>query len=128
MVKIIYIAVGGAIGAVVRYGMSGWVQNISRGGFPMGTLCVNTLGSLLIGLFWGLTELTPVSPAVRLFFAIGFLGSFTTFSTYSVETLGLLRDKETMLGLMNIGLNNLLALVFVFGGYFFSRYIVNLLK
>ena len=128
MLKIIYIASGGAIGAVVRYGMSGWVQNISQSGFPLGTLFVNTLGSLLIGLFWGLTELTPISPAIRLFFTIGFLGSFTTFSTYSVETLSLLRDKETMLGLMNIGLNNLLALVFVFGGYFFSRYIINLSK
>jgi CrcB protein len=108
--------------------MSGWIQNMAAGSFPWGTLCVNTVGSLLMGLFWGLSELVPVSPAARLFFAIGFLGSFTTFSTFSVETFGLLRDRETMLGLMNIGLNNVLALVSVFGGYFLSRSMLNALK
>jgi len=128
MMKLVYIASGGAIGAVVRYGVSGWVQNMTPGSFPWGTLCVNTVGSLAIGLFWGFSELTSVSPAARLFFAIGFLGSFTTFSTFSLETFGLLRDRETMLGLMNIGLNNLLAIVFVFAGYFLSRCSLNLLK
>jgi CrcB protein len=101
---------------------------MTPGSFPWGTLCVNTVGSLVIGLFWGLSELTSISPAARLFFAIGFLGSFTTFSTFSLDTFGLLRDRETMLGLMNIGLNNLLAIVFVFAGYFISRYSLNLLK
>ena len=128
MMKLIYIASGGAIGAVVRYGISGWVQSITAGSFPLGTLCVNTAGALVIGSFWGLSELTSISPAVRLFFAIGFLGSFTTFSTFSLETFSLLRDRETMLGLLNIGLNNVLALVFVFGGYFLSRSILNVLK
>ena len=128
MMKLVYIASGGAIGAVVRYGISGWVQNMTPGSFPWGTLCVNTVGSLVIGLFWGFSELTSISPAVRLFFTIGFLGSFTTFSTFSLETFGLLRDRETMLGLMNIGLNNLLAIVFVFAGYFLSRCSLSLLK
>lgn len=128
MMKLVYIASGGAIGAVVRYGVSGWIQHVTPGSFPWGTLCVNTVGSFVIGLFWGLSGLTSVSPAARLFFAIGFLGSFTTFSTFSLETYGLLRDRETMLGLMNIGLNNLLAIVFVFAGYFLSRYSLNLLK
>ncbi|MFH1719227.1 MAG: fluoride efflux transporter CrcB [Planctomycetota bacterium] len=128
MLKFVCIAAGGAIGAVARYGLSGWVQNLGGGSFPLGTLFVNAAGSLLMGLFWGLSELVPVSPVVRLFFAVGFLGSFTTFSTFSLETFTLLRDKETMLGLANIGLNNLLALVFVFGGYFLSRSVINFLK
>ena len=101
---------------------------MASGSFPLGTLCVNTFGSLLIGIFWGLSELVPISPATRLFFAIGFLGSFTTFSTFSVETFGLLRDRETLLGLMNICLNNALALVFVFAGYFLARSVLNALK
>jgi len=128
MLKIFFISVGGAFGALFRYGLSGWIQNITPGSFPWGTLCVNTFGSLLIGVFWGLSEFVPVSPAIRLFFAIGFLGSLTTFSTFSVETFGLFRDRETVLGLMNIGLNNALALVFVFGGYFLSRSMLHALK
>lgn len=128
MMKLLYIAFGGAIGAVTRYGISGIVQNVVVGDFPWGTLCVNTVGSFMIGLFWGLSELTSISPVTRLFFTIGFLGSFTTFSTFSLETFGLLRDRETMLGLMNVGLNNLLAIVFVFAGYFLSRYSFNLFK
>jgi CrcB protein len=128
ILRFVYIATGGAIGAVARYGMSGWIQNLTESSFPWGTLCVNTVGSLFIGLFWGLSELTPVSPTVRLFFSIGFIGAFTTFSTYSLETLNLLRDKEMMLSFVNIALNNILALVFVFGGYFLSRYILGVLK
>jgi len=128
MLRFVYIAAGGAMGAVARYGVSGWIQNLTRSGFPWGTLGVNTAGSLLIGFFWGLSEMIPVSPAARLFFSIGFLGSFTTFSTYSLETLSLFRDKETILVALNIGLNNFLALVFVFGGYFISRYILSILK
>jgi len=128
MIKLLYIASGGAIGAVARYGLSGLFQNMVPGDFPWGTLCVNTVGSFIIGLFWGLSELTPISPAARLFITIGFLGSFTTFSTFSLETFGLLRDRETMLGFMNIGLNNVLAIVFVFAGYFLSRCSFNLFK
>ena len=116
------------MGAVARYGVSGWVQNVAPATFPWGTLCVNTVGSLLIGVFLGISELTPVSPAVRLLFAVGFLGAFTTFSTYSMETLNLFRNKEAMLGLMNIGLNNLLSLVVVFGAYFLSRSVVTLIR
>ncbi len=128
MLKLICIATGGAIGAVARFSISGCVQNAAQGTFPWGTLCVNTAGSLLIGLFLGLSELTSVSPAARLFVAIGFLGAFTTFSTYSIETLNLLRERETVLGLVNIGLNNLLALTCVFGGYFLSRYVIALVR
>ena len=128
MMKLIYIACGGALGAAFRYGISGFIQNMTPGSFPWGTLCVNTVGSLIIGIFWGLSELTSISPVIRLFFAIGFLGSFTTFSTFSLETFNLLRDREMMLGIINVGLNNLLAIMFVFGGYFLSRYSYSLLK
>ena len=128
MLKLFCIAAGGALGAVARYGLSGWVQNVAPATFPWGTLCVNTVGSLLIGVFLGISELTSVSPAVRLLFAVGFLGAFTTFSTYSLETLNLFRDKETMLGLMNIGLNNSLSLLAVCGAYLLTRSIVTFIR
>jgi CrcB protein len=128
MLKLFCIAAGGALGAVARYSVSGWVQNIGPATFPWGTLCVNTVGSLLIGMFLGVSELTPVPSAVRLLFAVGFLGAFTTFSTYSLETISLFRDKETMLGLMNIGLNNSLSLLAVLGAYFLSRSVVTFVR
>ena len=128
MLKFFCIAAGGALGAVARYGVSGWVQNAAPATVPWGTLCVNTVGSMLIGVFLGISELTPISSALRLLFAVGFLGAFTTFSTYSLETLNLFRDKETMLGLMNIGLNNSLSLLAVFGAYFLSRSIVTFIR
>ncbi len=128
MLKFFCIAAGGALGAVARYGVSGWVQNAAPATFPWGTLCVNAVGSMLIGVFLGISELTPVSSALRLLFAVGFLGAFTTFSTYSLETLNLFRDKETMLGLMNIGLNNALSLLAVFGAYLLSRCVVTFIR
>ena len=128
MLNFIYIAAGGALGAVARYSVSGWAQNAGPATFPWGTLCVNVVGSFLIGVFLGISELTPVPSAVRLLFAVGFLGAFTTFSTYSLETLNLFRDKEAMLGLVNIGLNNSLSLVAVFAAYFLSRSVVTLIR
>ncbi|MHC4168911.1 MAG: fluoride efflux transporter CrcB [Planctomycetota bacterium] len=128
MFKFFCLAAGGALGAVARYGISGWVHSVGSGGFPWGTLCVNSVGSLLIGAFLGTSELTSVSSATRLLFAVGFLGAFTTFSTYSLETLNLFRDKQAMLGLANIGLNNSVSLLFVFAAYFVSRSIVTCLK
>jgi fluoride exporter len=128
MVQMLYIAVGGAIGSVFRYGFSGWVQNVTEGSFPWGTLSVNVTGSLLAGVFWGMSDLILISPTVRLFFLVGFLGGFTTFSSFSLETFHLIRAKELILALMNIGLNNLLSLVCVFAGYAFSRYILEMIK
>ena len=128
MFRLFYIAAGGALGALARHGVSGWAQNLGRGAFPWGTLCVNATGSLLIGLLFGLSELTSVPPAARLLLAVGFLGAFTTFSTYSLETLNLLRDKETLLAFANVGLNNLLAVASVFAGYLLSRFVITLLK
>ena len=121
MFKFFCLAAGGALGAIARYGISGWAHGVGPGGFPWGTLCVNAVGSLLIGAFFGMSELAPVSSATRLLVAVGFLGAFTTFSTYSLETLNLFKDKQAMLAMMNIGLNNAFSLLFVFGAYLLSR-------
>lgn len=88
----LYIAIGGAAGAVARYGLSGWVQARAGFQFPWGTLVVNLLGSLLIGAAVRYLEATPVTADVRALVTVGLLGAFTTFSTFSYETLGLLED------------------------------------
>jgi len=89
---LIYVMVGGALGAAARYGLSGWVQDWSGSTFPWGTLVVNVSGSFLIGLSVHLLEALPVSVEMRALVTIGLLGAFTTFSTFSYETLMLARE------------------------------------
>ena len=107
---LLWIALGGALGALARYGVSGWVHSWVGTDFPWGTFVVNATGSLLIGLLLRSLEGLPWGPDVRAFFAIGLLGAFTTFSTYSYETLALLEDGEWLragfysLGSLAIGL------------------------
>jgi fluoride exporter len=92
MTTLVAVASGGALGAVSRYVLGGWIQGMSDGSFPWGTWTVNVLGSLLLGfaMVW-LTE-ALASSELRLFVAMGFLGSFTTFSTFSFETVELIRE------------------------------------
>ena len=92
--SLLAVASGGAFGAVSRYLASGWVQQLTGGFFPWGTFAVNVAGSLLLGfaLIW--LQGTVVSAETRELVTIGFLGSFTTFSTFSFETVAMVRDGE----------------------------------
>lgn len=128
MVKIIFLMVGGALGTLSRYYVSGLSHKILAGLMPWGTLVVNATGALFIGLFWGLFEMKDVSPHTRTFIAIGFLGGFTTFSTFALETMNLLKENEFKMAALNILANNTLAIVFVFAGYFLAKTILTLLK
>jgi len=92
VVTYLYVALGGSIGALLRYLLSGWVQQAAGGLFPWGTLAVNVLGSFFLGFLYEAALSGAVSPELRVFLAIGLLGSFTTFSTLSYETLAFLRD------------------------------------
>lgn len=91
---LLVVAAGGALGAVGRYLVSGWVQEWVGTFFPWGTLAVNVAGSLLLGFALVWLQATVASAEARQFVAIGFLGSFTTFSTFSYETAAMLRDGE----------------------------------
>ncbi|MES9971072.1 MAG: fluoride efflux transporter CrcB [Candidatus Thiodiazotropha sp.] len=108
MNQLIAIASGGAAGALFRFWVSNGVYNLLGRGFPYGTLVVNVLGSLVMGfLYVLLLERSTVSPELRGALLIGFLGAFTTFSTFSIETLNLLEQAE----LLKAGLNILLSVV-----------------
>ena len=98
----LFIAVGGAAGAVMRFVISGWAFAILGTGFPWGTLVVNLLGSFLIGFLWQLFEYIPISPNMRSMIFIGGLGAFTTFSTFAFESLNLFRGGDFRLGMINI--------------------------
>lgn len=92
--SILVIGLGGAAGAVSRYLATGWIQGLSGGFFPWGTLVVNVVGSLALGFVLVWLQATVSSAELRELVTIGFLGSFTTFSTFSYETVAMLRDGE----------------------------------
>jgi len=101
--KYVLVFLGGGLGAAARYGVAGIVQRLTGPVFPFGTLAVNVLGSFLIGLVLGLSERhMSLSPAFRTFFAVGVLGGFTTFSTFSYETMSLVQDGEIISAVANI--------------------------
>jgi len=97
------VAIGGAAGAVMRWLVASGVQKMAGGAFPWGTFTVNALGSFLLGfLFVWLIERSTASELVRLAITVGFLGAFTTFSTYSLESIRLLQEGAFSLAFGNI--------------------------
>ena len=98
------VALGGVVGCVARYWLAGFVQQLGSSDFPYGTLAVNILGSLVIGVVMTLSlERGLLSAETRVLLATGFCGGFTTMSTFSYETLALLRDGQAALALGNVG-------------------------
>jgi len=114
---ILIIGCGGFVGAVSRYLVSGWVQTFFKHPFPYGTLAVNCIGSLLLGILAGLTQKALLSPEWRLFLSIGLMGAFTTFSTFSYETMMLLRNQSYGEAFLNVSVSVVLGLVLVYAGY-----------
>ncbi len=94
MTTLLMVGLGGAFGAISRYLASGWVQSLTGDFFPWGTLAVNVIGSLTLGFVVVWLQATVSSAELRELVAIGFLGSFTTFSTFSYEAFALFRDGE----------------------------------
>lgn len=94
MERYLLVMLGGALGAALRYGLGTWVQGLSGPGFPWSTFLINLSGSFLIGLVLRLSLDGPLSPEWRLFLAVGVLGGYTTFSTFSWETLTLVQQGE----------------------------------
>jgi fluoride exporter len=128
MEKILAVVIGGGLGALCRWLVSGFVQNRIESFFPWGTFVVNITGCFVMGLLWNLFETVPVSAAVRLFFITGVLGGYTTFSSFGIETINLMRDNEMARAMMNILLSNVIGIIAVFAGIFFSRLILQAFK
>ena len=122
MQQLLAIAGGGALGAVLRFGMSSTIYRILGREFPYGTLAVNILGSLLMGfLFVVLVERLALSAEWRAALLIGLLGAFTTFSTFSFETLALFENGELFKAFLNIILSVCLCLAATWLGLSLGR-------
>lgn len=122
MVKVLYIGIFGGLGCVARYLVSGWALHLAGRGFPYGTLAVNLIGSLLLGLVMeGSLRSTLLSAELRFAITVGFLGGFTTFSTFSYETVRLLEEGSLAAAGANIVLNVTLCIAAALAGIYLAR-------
>jgi CrcB protein len=120
----VFVFLGGGIGATARYWMSGTVYKWAGAGFPYGTFVVNALGCFVIGfLMTAFEERFLVTPSLRIFLTIGILGGFTTFSTFSFETISMIQDAEFYRALENIGLTLCACLAGTYLGTLLGRII-----
>lgn len=110
--QIVYLGLFGGLGCIARYLMSGWSYQLFGRGLPYGTLVVNLLGSFLLGLLMeGSLRSSLLGPELRLGLTVGFLGGFTTFSTFSYETVRLIEDGSYLIATANILLNLIACLL-----------------
>ena len=119
------LAAAGALGTLARYALSGWVGRLHPESLviaPLGTLAVNALGCFLFGLVWAWTATrSDVSPEVRLVVLAGFLGAFTTFSTFGFETMHLLREQAWGWAIANVLAQNVVGVAMAFLGFVSGR-------
>ncbi len=119
---VLYIGIAGFFGAISRYLVSGLIHRSTGTLLPYGTLAVNIIGSFLLAFIMEFSSRSSlISDEARIFLGIGFLGAFTTFSSFSYETLRLLEDGSTILASLNITLNMALCLGFAFAGFALAR-------
>jgi CrcB protein len=119
MLSYMWVAIGGALGTTARYWLSGVVARSVGETFPWGTLVINVTGSFVIGFFGALTGPDGrlfVGSTARQFVMVGMCGGYTTFSSFSLQTLNLMNDGEWLQGGVNIGLSVLLCMIAVWAG------------
>ena len=121
--KLFVAAFGGALGTLCRYAIGEITKKLFHVGFPWGTLFVNGIGSFVIGFLWGTQWFHNDSSTLKTFVFIGILGGFTTFSSFSLDTLNLFRNNQPLTAILNIAANNLMGLSLAALGYWLSNFI-----
>ena len=115
--KIFYVGVGGFVGANARYWLGGWISNRYGAAFPYATFVINVTGSFILGLFMTLITERYIAPSgLSLVVAIGFVGAYTTFSTFEYETFALVRSGSLLMALLNVVLSVVAGFVAVWLG------------
>ena len=120
---ILLVGLGGFIGGISRYLITLFIQNKFLSTFPFGTMFVNILGCFLIGVIFGLSEKGNFSPAWRMFLATGILGGFTTFSSFSNETVSMLRDAQYVPALSYVAFSVIIGLSATIAGVALIKYL-----
>jgi fluoride exporter len=122
---LLYVALGSAIGGAGRYLLGGLIQRLMETSFPAGTLLINITGSLLLGgIIRYATETPSLTPELRAFFTIGLCGGYTTFSTFSYETVALLEDGQWARASLYVGASVVLAVLATLLGFEVAREII----
>jgi fluoride exporter len=122
MGRLLFVGLGGFVGTVFRYWLSGVVARRYGETFPLGTLVVNAIGCFVIGfLFYFFYDRALTTPTARTVVLIGLIGGFTTFSSYGLQTFTLVRDGELFLALVNVVASNVVCLVLVWLGYSLAK-------
>ena len=122
--KILGVALAGSLGTLARYGLSSLVQHFTKGHLPWGTIVVNIFGCFVFGLIWAsLSGRLWFTHEWRAVILVGFMGAFTTFSSYIFETGELIRMQQWLWLVGNVALQNLVGLSAFFGGIFLGRLI-----
>jgi fluoride exporter len=120
MFKLLAVAFGGSVGAVMRYLIFYYFERFHKSIFPWPTLIVNLLGALIIGLLWGYFDRVFVSTGLRMFIFIGILGSFTTFSTFAFDMVSMIHDGQFRNLIAYFLVSNILGLGLAYAGFYFA--------
>lgn len=120
MREILLVGIGGMIGSIARYSIGSYFTSFLTQ-FPVATFTVNVIGCLVIGVVFGLLERNTIGSDMRLFLATGVCGGFTTFSTFSAETLFLLRDGNTVTALFYVLISIILCVISTFLGLWITK-------
>ena len=102
MREVLWVGIGGFLGANARYLLGAWIGTRMGSAFPYGTFAINVTGSFILGVIMGIVEVRTLSPVVRLAAGVGFVGAYTTFSTFSYETIRLVEDGCAALAALNV--------------------------
>lgn len=122
--KLLLIAAGGAFGALLRYAVSGWTYAAMGEAFPWGTMAANLAGCFLIGVLWAGSEGASFSAETRAFVFTGMIGAFTTFSTFGLDAVSLMRDGAAGRALAYVVVSNVFGLALVYAGLVLGGYLL----
>ena len=124
MLKYVVVGIGGFLGAIARYALGTYIGSRYGVRFPLGTFIINVSGSFLIGLILTLLARTTASAYWRYLVPIGFIGAYTTFSTFEYETLRAMQDGQLITGFLNVALSLVIGFVAVWAGAAIGRVLV----